>query len=353
MINAYQHAGIGVHDAGASLEFYRNLLGFRIKANDGTAYREEQVATIGALVELRIIMASNPMGGGVIELCEHTSTKPLEPEQPVRWGDLGFFELGIKARDLSSLYLNLKNRGVDFLTPVRAMELSGGEMLRHAYLRDPDGLLIQLVETEPAGNGAGKGNGNGKGKGKGKGNPRAGGVHHVGLGVRDMESMRRFYGEVFGYTEVEHEFKGYLPELDEVTGGEEMEVVMLKRPDPPPGEYRGSLPGLDAGRLKLVRTTRYQGVPIYRDRRWGDIGMMEMAFDVDDIAGTVNSAIAGGASICLAPMRVDMGTGSAGSVAYVTDPEGNYLELVETEKVFWMKPALLNKVLTPLLKLLS
>ena len=62
-------------------------------------------------------------------------------------------------------------------------------MLRYAYLKDPDGLLVQLVEVEK----------NAK--------PRAGGVHHVGLGVKDMEAMRRFYGDVLGYTEVEHEFR--------------------------------------------------------------------------------------------------------------------------------------------------
>jgi catechol 2,3-dioxygenase-like lactoylglutathione lyase family enzyme len=329
MINAYQHAGIGVRDAGVTYKFYKDLLGFKVKANDATCYRKEMESVVGALVEMRIIMAANAMGGGVIELCEHTSTKPLEPPEEVRWGDLGFFELGIKAYDLNSLFLNLKNRGVSFLTPVRSMELTNGEMLRYAYLKDPDGLLIQLVEVEK----------NAK--------PRAGGVHHVGLGVKDLEAMRRFYSEVLGYTEVEHEFKGHLPELDEVTGGEEMELVMLQRP----GAAHGSIPNLDSGRLKLVHTLKYQGRPIFQDRRWGDIGMMELAFDVDQLAQTVNGLLAAGAAPYLSPTCIDMGSGSAGSVAYVLDPEGNCIELVETLKAFWMKPAMLNRVLTPLLKL--
>jgi catechol 2,3-dioxygenase-like lactoylglutathione lyase family enzyme len=328
MINAYQHAGIGVHDAGRTYDFYRKNLGFKVKANDHTAYMEEMESVIGAVVEMRIIMAANAAGGGVIELCEHTSTKPQEPEQPVRWGDLGFFELGIAAYDLNGLFLDLKKSGVDFLTPVRTLELSGGGVQRYAYLRDPDGLLLRLVEV-----GTGR-------------RPRAGGVHHVGMGVKDMGKMREFYSGVLGFTEVEHEFKGVLPELDEVTGGGEMEMVMLRRPGP----ARGSIPNLEPGRVALVRTLDYEGKPIFAGRRWGDIGMMELAFDVDDLKGTVEELVANGARPYMPVTRIDMGTGSLGSVAYVLDPEDNCIELVETEKVFWMRPSLVNKVLGPLMK---
>ena len=63
-------------------------------------------------------------------------------------------------------------------------------------------------------------------------------------------------------------------------------MVMLRRP----GEAHGSIPNLDGGRLKLVHTLKYQGRPIFQDRRWGDVGMMELAFDVDDLAQTVETA---------------------------------------------------------------
>ncbi len=65
----------------------------------------------------------------------------------------------------------------------------------------------------------------------------------------------------------------------------------------------------------------------------------------------MNAAIGKGARPYMVPTVMDMGTGSVGSVAYVLDPEGNCIEMVETEKAFWMKPATLNKVLTPLMKL--
>ncbi len=328
MIAAFQHVGMGVHDAEKSYDFYKKVLGFKVKLNDQTAYLEEMEPIVGALVEMHSIMAMNALGGGVIEIIEHTSTKPVEPERPVRWGDLGFFELGIKARNLDSFFLSQKSRGVDFLTPVRTYEQSNGRIIKYAYLRDPDGLLIQLVEEET------------------QGKPRAGGVRHVTLGVKDLERARRFYGEVLGFTEVEDEFKGGLPEIEEVTGGAEMEMVTLIRPGKPTAPY----PFLDNGRIKLVHTYNYQGKPIFEGRRWGDIGMMEMAMDVIDLEETFQSCLNKGAEFYHPPTKVDMGSGSVGRFAYLKDPEGNTIELVETLKVFWLPPRILSVLLPPLIK---
>jgi catechol 2,3-dioxygenase-like lactoylglutathione lyase family enzyme len=328
MITAFQHVGMGVHDAGKTYKFYKDILGFKVKLNDHTSYMKEMEPIVGALVEMRAIMAMNVMGGGVIELIEHTSTKPMEPERPTRWGDLGYFELGIKARNLDKLFLNLKSRGIDFLTPVRTHEQSNGQLIKYAYLQDPDGLLIQLVEEEK------------------EGKPRAGGVRHVTLGVKDLEAARRFYGEVLGFTDVEDEFRGRLPEIDAVTGGVEMEMVMLKRP----GVSASPLPLLESGRIKLIHTIDYEGAPIFSGRRWGDIGMMEFAMDVTDLEKTVEECIAKGAEPYHPPTRVDMGTGSVGNFAYIKDPEGNTVEFVETVSVFWLSPQLVKRALTPVLK---
>ncbi len=328
MITAFQHVGMGVRDTDRSYRFYRELMGFRIKLSDKTSYLEEMTPIIGALVELRALMAMNLMGGGAIELIEHTSTRPLEPTEPVEWGDIGYLELGLKAFRLEELYLDLKNRGVEFITPVRSMELSTGGMERYAYLRDPDGLLVQLVEV-PGGR-----------------KPSVGGVRHVALGVRDMERSLRFYREVLGFERVLHEFKGRVPEMDEVTGGREMEMVVLGHVP----EEESALPLLESAVLKLVHTPDYRGKTIYEGRRWGDIGLMEMAFDVRDLTGTVNVLMAQGAELFHPPTRVDMGSGTVGSFAYIKDPDGNVVEMVEVEKVLHVSPRIMKSVLVWLLK---
>ncbi len=328
MITAFQHVGMGVHDTGRTYDFYRRLMGFRIKLSDQTSYLEEMAPIIGALVEMRALMAANVGGGAAIELIEHTSTRPVEPPEPVQWGDIGYLELGLKAFRLDQLYLDLKNKGVDFITPVRAMELSAGGRERYAYLRDPDGLLLQLVEAA-----GGK-------------RPAVGGVRHVAIGVSDMGKARAFFRDVLGFVDVLHEFSGRLPELDEVTGGRDMEIcVLAQRP-----EGESALPLLERAIVKLVYTPGYKGRTSYEGRRWGDVGLMEMAFDVSDLAGTVNDLLSKGAELYHPPTRVDMGSGTIGSFSYIKDPDGNVVEMVEVEKVMYASPRVMKHVLAWLLK---
>jgi catechol 2,3-dioxygenase-like lactoylglutathione lyase family enzyme len=318
-----------VRDIDLTYAFYRELMGFRVKLSDMTTYMEEMTPIIGALVELRALMAANLRGGAVIELIEHVSTRPMEPPQPVQWGDLGYLELGLKVFNLDKLYLDLKSRGVEFLTSVRSMELSEGGRERYAYLRDPDGLLLQLVEE------------------KGGKKPAVGGVRHVAIGVRDIEQARSFYRDLLGFSEVLHEFKGRIPELDAVTGGKEMELVVL-------GQHleEASLfdSVLDRAILKLVHTPGYRGKTIYEGRRWGDVGLMEMAFDVRDLAGTINGLIAAGAELYHPPTHVDMGSGTMGSFSYIKDPEGNVVEMVEVEKALHAPPWIARPVLAAVVK---
>ena len=86
MITAFQHVGMGVHDTDRTYEFYRKLMGFRLKLSDQTSYLEEMTPIIGALVEMRALMAANLKGGAVIELIEHTSTRPMEPPELLHGG---------------------------------------------------------------------------------------------------------------------------------------------------------------------------------------------------------------------------------------------------------------------------
>jgi len=331
MITAFQHVGMGVHDIDRTYDFYRNLMGFRVKLSDQKEYMDEMTPIIGALVEMRVIMAMNVAGGAAIELVEHTSTRPKEPEEALQWGDIGYLELGLKAYHLDDLYLDLKSKGVEFITPVRGMELSSGGTERYAYLKDPDGLLVQLVE-EPGGK-----------------RPVVGGVRHVAIGVTDMDRSRQFYRDVLGFSELMHEFKGHMPELDDVTGGREMEMVIL-------GHRPGAesvLPLLEKAIVKLVHTPGYKGKPAFEDRRWGDIGLMEMAFDVIDLAETTNGLISQGAELSHPTTRVDMGQGTIGCFSYVKDPDGIIVELVEVEKVMRVSPKVMKYFLVWLLKAAS
>jgi catechol 2,3-dioxygenase-like lactoylglutathione lyase family enzyme len=329
MITAFQHVGMGVHDIERTYNFYRDLMGFRVKLSDQTEYQVDMAPIVGDLVEMRVIMAVNVAGGAAIELVEHTSTKPMEPEEPLQWGDIGYLELGLKVYHLDDIYLDLKSKGVEFITPVLSMELSSGGTERYTYLRDPDGLLIQLVEVP-----------------KRKHAFSVGGARHVAIGVSDMEKARNFYSKVLGFSDLIHQFKGHMPELDDVTGGKEMEMVILgHRP-----ESRSVLPLLERAIVKLVHTPGYTGKPTFNGRRWGDIGLIEMAFDVIGLAESTNRLISKGAELLHHPTPVDMGQGTIGSFSYIKDPDGIIVEQAEVERIMWVSPKFMKYVLVWLLK---
>ncbi|MEJ5186166.1 MAG: VOC family protein [Candidatus Geothermincolales bacterium] len=323
MITSLQHVGIGVRNVDSSLSFWSELMGFRLKLGDRASYMEEMRELIGSLVELRVVMAANLRGGGAVELVEHLSTSPREPAAPVCWGDIGYLEVGLKAYRLEELYQDLRRKGVGFLTPVREIELASGQWERFAYLRDPDGNLVHLVE-----------------EGRGR-RPAVGGVRHLALGVRDLERSERFYREVLNFRREVNRFRGRLPELESVCGEEEMEVVVLAQVP----EGRPRLPLLEPAMLKLVHTPRYRGRPIFEGRRWGDVGIMEMALDVVGLEERLDRAVEAGAELVQPPTAVDLGMGTRGCFAYLRDPDGNLVELCEAERVLWNSPALLGRVL--------
>ena len=147
MIEAFQHIGIGVTDIDRSYHFYKNILGFSIKLNDHEEEMEQMVEIIGSLCRMRVIMAMNLSGGGAVELVQHTDSEPRMLPRTLRWGDKGYLAMGVKAYRLTELVERLEKKGATFITPVITTEVSQGGMCNSIYLRDPDGLTVELLET--------------------------------------------------------------------------------------------------------------------------------------------------------------------------------------------------------------
>ena len=305
VIKAFQSVTVGVKDAECSRRFYGELLGFNNLLGDSTDYLEELKPVIGALVQARMITLSEKASRSILQIVEHTSTKPLQAQEPIAWGDSGYLELGLRAFRLQELYLDLKSRGVDFVTPVRRMETSSRGRELYAYLRDPDGLLLQLVEI-PGGK-----------------RPQVAGIAQVGVGVADMKKAREFYGNLLGLGETMYEFKGRLPELEDVTGGKDIEITLLGR------DATGALQYRQSPMVKLIYTPGYKGKPVLEDRRWGDIGLSEMALRVKDLSGMVNRLLDNGIELLNLPARAGPDASAQDSFIYLRTPENGILKLLE------------------------
>ncbi|NOY68105.1 MAG: VOC family protein, partial [Deltaproteobacteria bacterium] len=173
MINAFQHIGMGVWDIDKTFSFYKDLLGFKVKLNDITLAPKEMEPVLGKVETMRVMMALNVKGGGAVEFVEYKST-PIGPlPEDCGYGNYGVLEIGIGVCFIEKVVEYLESRGVGFLTPVCSLDLASGIRWKYAYLLDPNGLRIQLVEDIRPGDEKPK-------------KPEIQGVVHVGLGVSDM-----------------------------------------------------------------------------------------------------------------------------------------------------------------------
>ena len=336
MINALQHVGQGVRDVDATFGFYKKHLGFKVKLNDLTIASKEMAAVIGSVETMRMMMAVNAKGGGIIELIEHKS-KPIKPfPEEGGYGDYGVLEVGYGVDDIEKVVADLEANGARFLTPVCDLELEHGRRWRYAYLRDPDGLPLQLTEDLSPGK-------------PGAARPEVRGVTHVGIGVSDLDRSKKFYGSALGFDRVLYECDRRIPEMDAVTGDTRpMRMAILERSAPASGPLAKLLP---RGVVKIFEVPGRKGKHLYDGRCWGDIGCMEVCLDVSDLMATVASMQKQGIEIYLPPVKINMGSGSRGLVAYIQDPDGTTIEFVEVQSIAWLPPAFFMRTAMPLLRL--
>jgi catechol 2,3-dioxygenase-like lactoylglutathione lyase family enzyme len=333
MIEGFEHVGMGVTDVKRSFDFYKNVLGFSMKLNEGEEVLEEMTPIIGESARLATIMAINLSSGAAIELIEHKSTPP-RPLPDVHWGDIGYLAAGLKAYKIDELVGILEGKGAKFITPVIEFEVAHGGTWKSAFMRDPDGIFLELLETEKLREAGRK--------------PRIGGFSHVTMGVSNMEKSIEFFKRVIGFDEVLFDTEETPPGLEPVTGGQACRWVTLRQGKAP----QSPLP-VEGGMVVLVEARGYEGKPIYEGRRWGDVGIMEMAVEIVDIESTYKSLVESGAEPYNPPTDVDMGMGSKGAVAYIKDPDGNSFEMVEAKKIGFLPPKVVGPLLRALFKIRS
>jgi catechol 2,3-dioxygenase-like lactoylglutathione lyase family enzyme len=334
MINAFQHVGMGVWDVDKTYSFYKKLFGYKIKLNDITMASKEMEPVVGSLETMRMMMAMNTKGGGILEFIEHKSS-PVRPyPEEAGYGNYGVLEIGFGVRAIDKVVDSFRAKGATFLTPVCELALADGRCWRYAYLKDPDDMKVQLVEDIRPGQPAAE-------------KPEVHGVFHVGVGVSDVEASKAFYENVLGFDRLIYSFDGHNPDLDPVSGGPiRMNTAILERSAP----NRGPVSELPSGTIKLMAVFDEKGEHIYKGRRWGDIGCMEFCMDVSDLETAVEDAKRKGVPIYLQPCEVDMGSGSKGKVAYIRDPDGTIVEFVEISSIAWLSASTFMRIAMPVMR---
>jgi catechol 2,3-dioxygenase-like lactoylglutathione lyase family enzyme len=336
MINALQHVGQGVRDVDTTYEFYKRNFGYKVKLNDLTVASKELEAVLGSVETMRMMMALNVKGGGILELIEHKS-KPISslPEGNI-YGHYGILEIGYGVLNIEKVVSDFQSRGVKMLTPIHEIDLGGGRRWRYAYLKDPDGLPLQLTEDLLPGTPA-------------SAKAEVHGVSHVSIGVSNLERSIAFYQSTLEFDRLVCEFESLVPEKNPA-GSDflRMKMAILERS----ADVRGPLAGLlPRGAVKLIEIPAEKARHIYEGRPWGDVGCMEFCLDVSDLLATIEVMKEKGVEIYLPPMEMSMGTGSKGFLAYIRDPDGTTVEFVEVQSIFWLSATRFMRLAMPLLRL--
>ncbi len=139
------HTGLTVADLDRSLGFYRDVLGFEVVMS-----QEKQGGYFAAIVgypDAHVLMAHVKLQGSDhrLELFQYLAPEPTRAEIEPR--TIGPTHVCLVVDDLPALYERLLAAGIDsFFSPPIEVDTGANAGGLALYLRDPDGVIIELFQ---------------------------------------------------------------------------------------------------------------------------------------------------------------------------------------------------------------
>ncbi|WP_207491414.1 VOC family protein [Aridibaculum aurantiacum] len=306
LVTGIQQVGIGVVNAQEAKHYYKDLFGMDVLVFEDKAEASLMTRYTGNEVHSReAILTLNMQGGGGFELWQFQSRQPAFPFTQPTYGDIGIYGVKMRSCDIDSLAENFPSYAPVTVSP-------HGQ--RSSWMKDINGNNFQVVEYHQ----------------KFKTTRHCvGGVLGVVIGVSDMERSVAFYKDLLDLQEVVFDVTGTFDDIPTISN-EQYRRVLLHKTFTPCGAFSKLLGDVE---IELVQCLDREPSKIYANRYWGDCGFIHVCFDVTDMDALKQKATASAQ-----PFTVDsadsfsMGT-SAGRFAYIEDPDGTLIELVETHKV--------------------
>jgi catechol 2,3-dioxygenase-like lactoylglutathione lyase family enzyme len=316
VISGIQQIGIGVPDVYSAWKLYREYFGVNAKIFDERAVADIMAPYMGGLErERHAILAVNLQGGGGFEVWQHLSTPPHPADFDILPGDLGIFACKIKCKNVSDTYRFYKDKQMN-VSPLYK-DPHGNDFF---YLRDVYKNIFQLV----------------------KGNDwfidqrkQTGGVYGVMIGTNDMEKSMDFYSVVLGYDTVVYDITNFFEDFGHLgTGNSRFRRVLLTHSKKREGVFSRLLASSEIELVQaLDRATVHK---IYEGRMWGDMGFIQLCFDISNMSALERRCAEAGYPLTIDSRKknkkFDMGE-ATGDFAYNEDPSGTLIEYVETKKI--------------------
>ena len=149
---------IGVSNLEKSIHFYSTILGYdKVLFNAEASFSDFAILPGGSLKAKRAILThsktrvgpfSKLFGNSYIELIETKEYAPRKIFENRFWGDLGFIHLCFDIKNMSALKVACEKAGHPFTVDGGAGFEMGEAAGHFTYIEDPDGTLIEFVETK-------------------------------------------------------------------------------------------------------------------------------------------------------------------------------------------------------------
>ncbi len=313
IISGIQQMGIGNRDVHALWSWYRQAFGVDVKIFEEAAEAPLMTRYTGGEIHKRnAVLAMNMQGGGGFEIWQFTSREPQPPAQEVQLGDLGINACKLKARNVKKAYEAFKKRGYFLLS--KLVEDPRGNP--HFYLSDPEANIFEVVQGNDW---------------FGKTKALTGGVFGATIGVSDIDKSLPLYRDLLDHQLVLSDQTAVFPDLFGVAGGErKMRRVVLQNGSDREGPF-GKL--LGNSQIELIQVLDEVPNKLFANRYWGDLGFIHLCFDVKHMDALKLECAANGFPFTIdSANSFDMGE-AAGRFAYIEDPDGTWIEFVETHKI--------------------
>lgn len=316
IISGIQQMGIGVSNVEEIWKWYRTFFGIDVKVFEDAAEAPLMTKYTGGEVHKRTATLTLSMeGGGGFEIWQFTSRNTEKADFDIQLGDYGLYICRIKSRDVEGSFNYMKKNGADLLGGLKTAP--NGE--KHFFVKDPNGNIFNVVFEKTVFK---------QTKFEGK----TGGVAGAMIGVSNIESALKVYGEILGYNKVEYdEIDVFDCFSDLPEGKKKVRRVLLSHKEARKGPFAQLL---GPSKIELIQAIdREDCKKILKNRYWGDWGFIHLCFDVQDMEALKEECEMKGT-----PFTVDSGEtfdmGEAGGrFSYIEDQDGTLIEFVETHKV--------------------
>ncbi len=312
--------GIGVPNVQEIWKWYRKFFGVNVRVFEEAAEAPLMTRYTGGQVHSRTAtLALSMEGGGGFEIWQFTSRNTEKSDFPIQLGDFGLYCCKIKSRNVSESFSYFKENGARIVGDL----MSSPNGKQSFFVLDPNDNLFQIVE--------------GRDYFKNTGHPsKCGGVAGTIIGVSDIDKALPLYKDILGYTEIEYDKTANFEDLNSLSGGNgTFRRILLSHPEARKGPFARLLGPTEIELIQSIDRTDCK--KIFENRFWGDWGFIHLCFDVQGMNALKEECEHKGFSFTVdSENTFDMGE-AGGRFSYIEDPDGTWIEFVETHKVPVMK----------------